>query len=179
MQLRQQTITRNTLKNVVVLASDPKGTIQIEWQPAGDPNGGDMQIIPDEIVSLPQFTRLVLRGAIVVESADADVSEILERQQAAFDSRMSGAAAKAEESIDREEQKDLLQVPCIGPDARGIGECGNPVPVREKTKDDVPALCSTHSGLAGQYVQHEVQDGTQVVKKWSRVQITPRERQQA
>lgn len=179
MQLRQQTITRNLRSNVIVLSSDPKGTDVIEWQPAGDPNGGDVQVIPDSILLLPAFTRLIARGLVAIEEADDETKAALGKQTAAFERRMNGAAQQAAEVIDREENKDILSIPCIGPDSRGTGTCGDPVPVREKTKDDTPALCSTHTPLAGQYVQHEEQVGTKVEKKWSRVVVTARERQQA
>ena len=178
MPVQTQTTTRNRLKQVVVLSSDPKGTEQIEWQPDGDPNGGDYQVVSETIVGLPAFTRLLSRGVIEVVEASEETKAAIDKQTAAFRSRLSGPSAKTEEVMDRAPENDFIMVPCIGPDARGTGHCGTEVHIREKTKDEHPALCSTHKHLEGQYVQSEVQEpGGPITKRWSRAVMTDRERQ--
>lgn len=178
MPVQTPTLTRNTLKQVVVLSSDPKGTEQIEWKPAGDPSGDDIQPVSDVILGLPAFSKLLARGIIKVEEASAETQEALDRQTAAFMGRLN-SQTKAEDVMDRQTNNDLLSVECIGPDDRGTGACGTPVPVNEKSKDEKPPLCNKHGHLAAQYVSHEVQEGTTISVKWSRVTVTAPERQQA
>lgn len=178
MQLTQ-VISRNTKSNVVVLSSDPKGSEFVEWQPAGDPNGGDIQVVPESIAKHPAFTKLITRGIIVLEEASDEYREAMSRQNAAFEKRLNGGNSKQTDVMDPEAQNDMLSVPCIGPNGNGTGGCGNAVPVRERTKDERPALCSTHEHLSPQYVQYEEQQGTSVVKKWSRVTLGAPEKQQA
>lgn len=178
MQLLTQIIARNTKANVVVLSSDAKGTEFVEWQPAGDPNGGDIQVVPDAVAHSPAFTKLISRGIIEIEEADEEFKAAVERQNAAFERRLSGASAKAAEVMDPEAKNDMLSVPCVGPDGRGQGKCGAKVPVREKTMNDHAPLCSTHAHLAPQYVSEEVQEGTEKKIKWVRVTLGSPERQQ-
>lgn len=175
--LAEQVIAQNTKTQVVVLSSDPKGSEYVEWQPAGDPSGGDIQIIPESVARSAAFTKLVSRGIVTLVSAGDDYLAAMDKQRAAFEARNSGAAAKAQEAIVPEEHKDLLSIPCIGPNDRGTGVCGNPVPVREKTKDETPALCPTHQHLAAQYIAHQEQEGTKIVTKWTRATVTAREHQ--
>lgn len=181
MQLTTQVIARNTKPNVVVLSSDPKGTEYVEWQPAGDPNGGDIQVVPETIANLVAFLRLEQRGIIVrVDSAaDAVFGEAVTKQNAAFEQRAGGAAAQTEQVMDPEAKNDLLSLPCVGPDSRGQGRCGVEVPVREATKDERPPLCNSHEHLAPQYVPMQEQEGTATVTKWTRVTLGDRERQSA
>lgn len=177
---RRQVVTRNTRPDVVVLSSDPKGTEYVEWQPAGDPNGGDIQVVPESIANLVSFLRLKQRG-IVVE-IDGEGSEVYETavaaQNAAFDRRTSGAAKDSSDVMDPEAKNDLLSMPCVGPDSRGQGRCGVEVPVREATKDERPPLCPQHEPLASQYVPMQEQEGTAQVTKWTRVTLGAREQQQ-
>lgn len=180
MQLTTQVMARNTKPQVVVLSSDAKGSDYVEWQAAGDPSGGDVQIIPDTLAQSVQFIKLVQRGVMVVDNADQnpEVSIAIERQRAAFEQRTKSASEKAQATIEHTAQNDMLSLPCVGPDSRGQGKCGVEVPTREKTKDEKPPLCSQHAPLAPQYVPMDEQEGTAVVKRWVRVTMGSPERQQ-
>lgn len=179
MPLMTQVVSRNTANKVVVLSSDPKGSEYVEWQAADDPSGGDVQIVPESIANSVPFAKLVQRGIVVVENMEDNpgLQEAIERQNAAFQRRTTGAAQDAKAAIDQEANNDLIQVPCVGPDSRG-GLCGDGVPVREITKDEKPPLCPKHANLAPQYVPSEEQEGTKTVKKWFRATVGARETQQ-
>jgi hypothetical protein len=180
MQLTTQVAARNTKKQVVVLSSDAKGSEYVEWQPSGDPAGGDIQIVPESIANSVPFIRLLQRG--IIEKMDASLEEVFDqavlRQREAFEKRSSGAAQQALASIDDVAQNDVISMPCVGPDSRGQGRCGADVPVREQTKNDHPPLCQQHQALASQYVPSEEQEGTSSVRKWVRVTMGTPERQQ-
>lgn len=180
MQLTTQVAARNTRKQVVVLSSDAKGSEFVEWQAAEDPNGMDVQIVPETIASSVPFIRLVQKGIIEIENPEDNpgLTEAIDRQRAAFERRTSGAAAQAASAIEKTADNDILSVPCIGPDSRGQGKCGEPVNVRSKTKDEKPPLCNQHLGLASQYVPDERQEGTTSVKTWVRFTMGAPERQQ-
>lgn len=185
MQLETQVIARNTKAQPVVLSSDPKGTEFVEWAPLDDPTGNDVQIIPEVIARSAQFARLLQKGIVEIVQADDSYMEAVNKQRAAFDARLAGPKASAEQSMVRETQNNLVSTRCIGPDARGTGQCVNHLPVRAKNKDERPPLCSTHESLAPQYIsyeeevpvseQNENQGPTR--KKWSRSTITDRQSQ--
>lgn len=175
MPVQTPTLTRNLLRQVVVLSSDPKGTEQVEWQSEGDINGGDYQHVSDTIVGLPQFTRLLDRGVIEIVDASDEVKAALDKQKSAFHARLAGATKAAQDSIDPEAKNDMLSMQCVGPDGRGTGQCDQMVPVREKTKDERPPLCSTHSHLSSLYVAEQQQVGTEIKTVWLKTTMGPRE----
>lgn len=181
MQLTTQVAARNTRSQVVVLSSDAKGSEYVEWQAKDDPNGADMQIVPDTIAQSVPFIRLVQRGIIVIENADEnpELDDAVRRQREAFERRTSTAKEKAQDSIEQTQDNDMVTLPCIGPDTRGQGRCGADVMVRERTKNDKPPLCNVHDGLAAQYVPSEEQVGTSNVRQWTRVTMGQPERQNA
>lgn len=150
--------------------SIPENNIQIEWQGAGDPNGGDVQHVPDVLLENVQFTKGVRRGLFVIEKND----DALDLQDNAHRQQREQQAASAVETLDPEVNNDLIQASCIGPSNKGNGTCGEPVAVKEKTQNEKPVLCPRHAALAPQFALTE-QDGKPV---WTRSTLAPRERQQ-
>jgi hypothetical protein len=168
------------IAQVVVLSSDPKGTEFVEWQPVGDPMGGDVQIVPEVIARSAQFAKLVGKGIIDLIGADEDYKAAMDKQREAFEKRLSGAAAQANATLLQTNDNDMLSISCMGPDSRGTdGKCGTAVPVRAKTQHDKPVLCSNHEDLIGQFILTEKQEPGQpeVTKVWSRMQMTLPEKQ--
>lgn len=171
---------QNNQAGPTVLASDPKGTMVVEWAGKGDPTGNDIQPIPEEMLNLPAFTRARARGilTIVEDMSDPIAVEALEKQTASWQARMSNAQAQAAASLDQVANNDLLQMECVGPNARGGGLCGNPVAVRERDQYAKPILCDLHKDLAPEFVPEQVQEGDHTVTKWVRFAMNPLERQQ-
>ncbi len=173
-------LVRNTEAGPTVF-TDANTHTQVEWQGANDPSGEDIQQVPDSLIENVAFLRAVNRGILVVEEATPAVREALERQVSSWKARQKTAEEAGAAVIDEQADNDLVTMPCIGPSQRGTGECGEPVPVREKFRFDKPALWSRHSALAPQYVFSEseaVVDG-KTTKQWTRTLVTSRERQQA
>jgi hypothetical protein len=162
-------LVRNTEAGPTVF-SIPENNIQIEWQGAGDPGGGDVQPIPDILAENVQFTKMLRRGLFTIETDDA----ALDLQAEAHQQKRDAATASAAATLDPEVNNDLIQAECVGPAARGTGTCGKPVPVREKTQFEKPILCPQHAGLAPEFALLE-EDGKPV---WKRSTLAPRERQQ-
>lgn len=178
MQLSEQILARNTHGGPTVMSSDPKGSEYVEWAGADDPNGGDVQIVPESIANSVPFIKAVQRGLLVVENLDEnpELQQALDRQTKAYHDRTKAASEKIQESVSRETNNDMVTLPCIGPNPRG-GQCGADVTVREKTKDDKPPLCTQHAGFATQYIPGEdVVDGKSV-KTWVRASMGHREHQ--
>lgn len=173
-------LVRNTEAGPTVF-TDTNTNTQVEWQGADDPSGEDVQQVPDALIENVAFLRAVNRGILVVEEASDATREALARQTESWQARRKRAEDASTDAMDEQANNDLIQMPCIGPSQRGSGECGEPVPVREKQKHDKPVLCSRHAALTPQYVFHETDqmvDGVPV-KKWTRSMVTGRERQQA
>jgi hypothetical protein len=160
-----------------VLASDPKGSEQVEWGGVGDPGGTDYQFISADLAQSVSFIRAVGRGVleIVPEESDPEVVEALQQQTEAFQKRMGASAAVAAESLERTENNDYLSIPCIGPNAKG-GNCAVEVAVKASKKNDDPPLCPAHVNLRHEYVPEVHIEGDQNVTKWIRTTIGARER---
>lgn len=166
-------LVRNTASGPTVF-TDAATNTQVEWQGAGDPAGEDLQQVPDALAENVYFLRAVNRGILVVEEASDATRELLARQTASWQTRTAAAKAASLGTIDEQANNDLISVPCVGPSQRGTGECGDSVPVREKTKNDKPPLCSRHAALAPQYVMSEGEVGPDGVapKRWTRSVVT-------
>jgi hypothetical protein len=171
-------VARNLQDGVTVLSSDIKGTHSVEWGAMGDPDGNDVQYIPEEVVNSVPFKKALARGVIelLVEDSDEKVAEALSLQVASFKRRQAGAREDIHSTLERPANNDSLMLFCVGPDSRGNNNaCGQPVPMLEKKKDDVPPLCHTHRPLAAQYVAESgVSDGKSVTI-WTRVTMGARE----
>jgi hypothetical protein len=171
-------MAQNNQAGPTVLSSDPKGTHFVEWQGKGDPAGGDVQPVPEEVQNVVAFQRCVRRGIFTIVDDQAAIDEAMNRQQTAWDKRQSFAQESATEVIDQEANNDLVILPCVGPSTRAEGRCGNDVTVKDLTKNDKPPLCATHETLASQYIPSEEQVGGKNVTVWTRLTMGARERQQ-
>lgn len=175
-------MVRNTLPGPLVLSSDPKGTVFVEWQGANDPNGGDVQPCPEEFASLPAFHKQVLRGILVVENPEdnPEIAAAIERQNKAWHDRQQNQHQSAQESIQAERNDDFVTQQCVGPNPRGQGQCDAEVTVQERKKNEQAPLCPTHEDLRPQYVPTEgekIVDGKSS-KTWTRVTMGSRQRQE-
>lgn len=171
-------VARNFMDGVTVLSSDIKGSVAVEFGAKNDPNGDDIQYIPEEILNTPAFKRALARGVlgVIEDQSDPDVTEALAKQVAAFQKRQRGAEDQVQETIDRPTNRDSISLFCVGPDSRGTGKCGEPVVVAANKKaDDEPPLCPRHKHLATQYVpQHVIPKDDPTGEKrveWARVSL--------
>jgi hypothetical protein len=171
-------LVRNTTSGPLVF-SVPKDGIALEWQAMGDATGEDYQQVPDELVNNVAFLKNIQRGTLVIEEAPEALQEMIDKQTASFDARTTKAAEAAASAIDQKADNDLITLPCIGPNQRGSGECGQPVPVKERTKWEHPPLCDRHKSLAPQYVMTEGETLVEgrAEKHWHRAGVGGRETQ--
>ncbi len=154
--------------------TDDASKVAIEWQGAGDANGGDVQEISDVVASNYHFRRAISRGLLTVESTgDVSLDDLvgLRRPSVQDVDRLA-----VEQTIKRETQNDLVSVPCQGPSPRG-GQCNADVLMRVTQRASRPPLCSTHEGLASQYVvvSTDLVDGVQI-PTWTRSSVGPVQR---
>jgi hypothetical protein len=171
-------LVKNTTQGPLVF-SVPQENIALEWQAAGDPSGEDFQQVPDALVENVAFLKNIQRGVLEVVEAPEALKEAIEKQTSAFQRRTQVAEDAARDAIDQQADNDLVTLPCVGPSGRGGGECGEAVPVRERTKWEKPALCSKHASMANQYVMTETDklvDG-KAEKRWHRAGVSPHEHQ--
>ncbi len=170
-------VARNLMDGITVLSSDVKGTHSVEWGAMGDPNGDDIQFIPEEIVTSVAFRRALARNivALIEDESDPEVLTALTRQVDAFKRRQEGAKEQVQVTIDKPTANDTVSAFCVGPDSRGNGKCGVSVPVLEKQLKDTPPLCPQHKNLANQYVP-EVVKGQEDRVEWVHVTLGARER---
>lgn len=173
-------LVRNLRSNPTTITPDPSSPDYIVFAAAGDPEGGDIQLVNAAAAGTAVFQRAVARNILAVEGQDLPVDDVviahLRRQNELAEARAAKAAEAVADSIVKEADNDLIGTACIGPDGRGIGLCGDLVSVPSKHKGTVPPLCERHRGLAGQFVSTEVAEGDKTVTKWSRPVLTAREK---
>lgn len=179
MQVQSQVVARNTGARHVVLSSDAKGSDFVEWAGKDDPNGNDVQMVPESIANSVPFIKACQRGLLVVDNLDENeaLQQAIQRQNQAFTERTQKNAEAALNHIDEQANNDLISLPCVGPGERS-GQCGQDVPVRDRQKDEKPPLCSRHEGLKDQFVPSEDFVDQKRVVKWVRTSMGPRQTQQ-
>lgn len=170
---------QNNQDGPTVLATDPKGTIVVEWAGKGDLNGNDIQPIPEEMLNHVAFTRALSRNvlSLLEDQSDPEVVDALHKQQEAWLARTQRSAKVATDAIESATNNDLIQMTCVGPGARG-GQCEIQVPVRDREKDTKPVLCDRHKDLAPEYVPEQYQENDKTRTRWVRFAMNPRETQQ-
>lgn len=169
-------LVRNNEPGPTVLTVDKDNAF--EWKGKGDPNGEDLQHLPDSVAENVNFMKAVNRGIFTIEEASEDTKALLEKQGSSFRERMEAQRQASAASLDQEANNDLVQVDCIGPSARGIGQCGAPAMVKDKKRDEKPPLCSAHEGLAHEFVVTDtdtLDDDGKTKKTWQRMTVGPRE----
>lgn len=91
--------------------SDPKDNIALEWQGHGDPNGGDVQYVPDSLVTENvSFLKALNRGIFAVVEADEEVQAKLNAQAQSYADRRAAGKASLESVIERDQDKTLANV---------------------------------------------------------------------
>jgi len=100
------TLVRNTEKGPTVF-SDISKNIAIEWQGAGDPNGEDVQHVPDEVIENVNFLKSLRRGIFVVEEASDAMKAHLAKQVDAYRSRRDSADEAGQEVLDRRSERTV------------------------------------------------------------------------
>lgn len=141
---------RNMMPGPTVIAADAKRNYEIIFAGNEDPQGEDVQSIPNALLATPQFQKALRQGIlVVVEGTDNPVIQAaLAKQTSAFREKMAADALAAREVLDSPSDDDILVVTCIGPGSREGAVCGEQVPVRSKDSAGKPPLCSRHAHLA-------------------------------
>lgn len=170
---------RNLQNGVTVMSSDPRSTQFVQWEAHGDPSGGDIQPVSEELAATPAFLKAVRQGVLSLDVHDGNaLDEVLNRQADAWSTRQVAANEDIRATIETTENKDLVTLKCIGPSSRGSQNCGEDVTVRELAKYDAPPLCHRHAGLASEFVPTLVDrdaKGNEVVE-WARTGMDERVR---
>jgi hypothetical protein len=149
------TMVRNTAAGPTVFSD---GTNNIEWAPAGDPAGGDIQPVPASVLENVQFHRTMARRILVVEEADDVVASALAAHRQDWETRLAAQRTASTASIDQAPQNDSVIKTCIGPSGRSPDQlCGADVPIKQAKVNEIPPLCAMHSGLSGQYIATETE----------------------
>lgn len=173
-------LVRNLMGGPTVLTPDPSSQEFIRWEGAGDPEGGDVQLVSETAAASVPFARAVARQILSVESEasstpEAVAAHLAHQHNAAQAARATAEAAVAEVVV-READKDLLGVPCVGPDTRGTGACGELVSVPHTDRNIRPPLCTRHKPLAAQFVPEDAVEGEKTTTRWTRVVLGDREK---
>lgn len=99
-------LVRNSEKGPSVF-SDPSANIAIEWQGAGDPNGEDVQHVPDSLIDNVNFLKALQRGIFVVEEASPEMQERLDKQVRAYQQRRNSTEQAGAEALDRQTERSV------------------------------------------------------------------------
>lgn len=146
---------QNQMAGLTVIAADAKRNYEIIFQGRGDPQGEDVQSIPNHLLYTPQFQKAIRQGILkVIEGEDNPVVQAaLAKQTDSFHQRMAADELRSRESIDQASDDDMLVVLCIGPGTRDGSACGDQIPVRARDQGSRPPLCDRHQHLAERCVK--------------------------
>lgn len=149
----------NMMAGPTVIAADAKRNYEMTFAGKDDPQGEDVQEVPEELLRTKQFRDALRKGVLkVVEGADHPVVvAALARQSDSFAKRMAAENLAAREVMDAVADHDITAVNCIGPGSREGAVCGEMVPLREKDQSSRPPLCDRHIHLS----DYAVKRGTQ------------------
>ena len=145
---------QNQMAGPTVIAGDAKRNYEVVFAGKGDPDGNDVQPIPEALLNTIQFRRALSRGILVAIEGDDHpvVRQALTRASDAFARRMKAAETANREVLDSPAQDDIVVVNCIGPGSRKGAVCGDQVPLPGKDAAK-PPLCDRHKGLANHCVK--------------------------
>lgn len=143
-------MVQNCMSGPTVIAADAKRNYEMIFAGKGDPQGEDVQEVPEELLRTKQFRDAIRKGVLsVIEGADHPVVvSAMSRQSDAFRSRMAADELAAREVLDAVADNDLVVVNCIGPGSRDGAVCGEQVPIKDKDQASKPPLCDRHQHLA-------------------------------
>jgi hypothetical protein len=111
--------------------SDPVNNVAIEWAGIGDPNGGDIQYVPDSLMQDINFIRAINRGIFEKVEMSADVQARMDQQGAAYRERRDEAENNLESVMDRTSEQTIV----IG----SVDEKGQvQVATQERDPDNIP-----------------------------------------
>ena len=159
---------QNQMPGPTVIAADAKRNYETVFAGKDDPDGNDVQPIPESLLRTIAFQRALRQGVLlVVEGTDHPVVvQAMSRQTDAFRNRMQAQETAARESIDQPSENDILVVICIGPGTREGTPCGDQVPVKSKDAASRPPLCGKHTQLSDRCVKRG--DGPWILEdEWS------------
>lgn len=145
---------QNQMSGRTVIAADAKRNYEVIFEGKNDPDGNDVQPIPEALLRTIQFQRAISRGVIhVIEGSDHPVVRAaLARQTESFAKRMQAQDMASREVIDAPAANEITVVNCIGPGSREGAVCGEQVPVRSGDTGK-PPLCDRHGGLSDHCVK--------------------------
>lgn len=143
-------MVQNMMGGPTVIAADAKRNYEMIFAGKDDPQGEDVQEVPEELLRTKQFRDALRKGILaVVQGEDHPVVvAAMARQTSAFQQRMAKENLAAREVLDAVSDHDITVVTCIGPGSREGAVCGDMVPVKEKDQNSRPPLCDRHMHLA-------------------------------
>jgi hypothetical protein len=146
---------QNQMSGPTVIAADAKRNYETIFAGKDDPDGNDVQPIPDALLRTISFQRALRQGVLkVIEGEDHPVVvQAMSRQTTSFRDRMKAQETAAREVIDAPSEDDILVAICIGPGTREGTTCGEQVPVKSKDAAGRPPLCSRHAQLSDRCVK--------------------------
>lgn len=158
---------RNMRKGPAVLDNPEDSRKYYSWGRSGSPDGSDVVMIPSDIINSDQFDKALRLGIFeIVEKQSAQISLDKQAETRAEQEQEKDQAARS--VIDHNSNRSIKTTPCIAPDARGTGTCGQEV-VHTEANHGAPPLCTQHTSLHSQFTQIESWENDQKVVTWKRV----------
>jgi hypothetical protein len=158
-------VVQNMTNSVLVIASDPRRTHEVNFGAKSASDGSDFQHMPPEIVRTPAFARQISLGTLRVVQGDDDpmVQAALQHQSDAYWKRANDDAESALATLDQVADNDFIVLQCFGPGNREGAVCGENIPVKATEKDSRAPLCDRHQHLRDRCVRRG--DGPWVLEK--------------
>jgi hypothetical protein len=146
---------QNQMSGPTVIAADAKRNYETLFAGQGDPDGNDVQPIPEALLRTIQFQNALRKGILkVIEGENHPVvQQAMARQTDSFRKRNQAQETAAREVLDKPSEDDILVSLCIGPGSREGNVCGDQVPAKAKDAAARPPLCDKHRQLSDRCVK--------------------------
>lgn len=176
------TALRNKTPNVVVLTPDPADPkTYLTFEAADDPSGGDCQYVPEATaVNSPAIVKAILHEILeTIEAFSPEAQQSFQQQMTVAKAQRERAAQAVQDSLLRDNERDMIGVHCIGPGATAGTKCDVAIPMKAEAIRSVPPLCARHRDLAPQYIptDHFDAEKSQHSTEWVRAQLGERKRE--
>lgn len=177
---------KNLMGGVTVLTPDRSApNSYLEFMAAGDPSGGDVHQVTEEVAGLPSVLQAIRHGVIALEEnlTDPAIVEAFQQQVMHAESARRAQQESIASTVEHRADTDVITVDCMGPGDRPGSKCGIALPVPERTKDERPPLCTRHIGLSSQFLRVEdpsldvyTETSKKIGYRWVRSTLTNPER---
>lgn len=143
-------LVRNNQLGPTVFHDDASRLKPVIWQGRGDPGGGDIKPVPQELFDSVQFQIQLTCGVFELIDNQQEVNRIEQVKREQFKQAAFDRMTASNNVLETPAETDIVIRECIG--ANGVRKCTTQVQLRASQLHSEPPLCPRHSRLRGTFM---------------------------